>query len=90
LVIVLADAARWGGDPARVAAPLPAARRAVEWCHRYGDVDGDGFVTGLRLGANEVTIEVDGKGVKVEGADDLIVEVLSDADASGLHHDRDA
>lgn len=43
-VVVLADAARWGADPARVGALLPAARRAVEWCHAYGDVDGDGFV----------------------------------------------
>jgi glycogen debranching enzyme len=43
-VFVLAEAARFGADPARVAALLPAARRAVEWCRTYGDVDGDGFI----------------------------------------------
>jgi glycogen debranching enzyme len=43
-VLVLAEAARWGADPARVAALLPAARRAVTWCVEHGDVDGDGFV----------------------------------------------
>lgn len=43
-VMVLAEAARWGGDPERVRALLPAARAAVDWCERFGDVDGDGFV----------------------------------------------
>jgi glycogen debranching enzyme len=43
-VWVLAEAWRWGADPDRVRALLPAARRAVTWCLEHGDVDGDGFV----------------------------------------------
>ncbi|MFP4148035.1 MAG: MGH1-like glycoside hydrolase domain-containing protein [Nitriliruptoraceae bacterium] len=43
-VLVLAEAARWGADPARVGALLPAARAAVAWCVEHGDVDGDGYV----------------------------------------------
>ena len=43
-VMVLAEAARWGGDEQRIRALLPAARAALDWCERFGDVDGDGFV----------------------------------------------
>jgi glycogen debranching enzyme len=43
-VLLLAEVARWGADPARVTALLPAARAAVAWCREHGDVDGDGFV----------------------------------------------
>ena len=41
-VVVLAECLRWGHDPDRVAALLPAARAAVEWCRRH--VDRRGFV----------------------------------------------
>lgn len=43
-VVVLAETARLGADPDRVAALLPAARTAVRWCLEHGDVDGDGFI----------------------------------------------
>lgn len=43
-VFLLAEVSRWGGDPERVRALLPAARAAVTWCLEYGDTDGDGFV----------------------------------------------
>lgn len=43
-VVLLAEAARWGADPQRVAALLPAARAAVTWCLEHGDIDADGFV----------------------------------------------
>jgi glycogen debranching enzyme len=54
-VMLLGEAARWGADPERVAALLPAADRALEWVLGPGDADGDGLVeyqrgaaTGLR------------------------------------------
>lgn len=34
----------WTGDVATVRSLLPAARAAVDWCERYGDLDGDGFL----------------------------------------------
>jgi len=43
-VMLLAEVARFGGDPRRVAALLPAARAAVAWCVDFGDLDGDGYV----------------------------------------------
>ena len=43
-VMLLGELHRWGADPARVRALLPAARAAVAWCTDHGDVDGDGFV----------------------------------------------
>lgn len=43
-VILLAEAYRFGADPARVKALLPAARAALEWCRRDGDLDGDGWI----------------------------------------------
>jgi glycogen debranching enzyme len=43
-VILLAEAARWGCDPDRVRALLPAADAALEWVEHFGDADGDGFV----------------------------------------------
>jgi glycogen debranching enzyme len=43
-VLVLAEAARWGCDPERVRALLPAADAALEWVEHFGDADGDGFV----------------------------------------------
>ena len=56
-VWVLAEAARWGADPDRVAALLPAARAAVTWCIEHGDVDGDGFVEAV----------ADGRGIENQG-----------------------
>lgn len=43
-VMLLGEVSRWGAQPERVAALLPAARRALEWCVTLGDLDGDGFV----------------------------------------------
>jgi hypothetical protein len=43
-VVALGEAWRWGAPPDTVARLLPAARAALEWCRRFGDVDGDGFV----------------------------------------------
>lgn len=43
-VILLDEAARWGCDPGRVRALLPAADRALQWITEHGDADGDGFV----------------------------------------------
>ena len=42
LVVVLAECLRWGVDRSRVAALMPAARAAVDWCRRH--VDPLGFV----------------------------------------------
>lgn len=45
LFVLLADELlRWGADRERVAALLPAARAALDWCVEYGDLDGDGYV----------------------------------------------
>jgi glycogen debranching enzyme len=43
-VMLLAEAWRWGADEAAVRHLLPAADAALEWLHRHGDRDGDGFV----------------------------------------------
>ncbi len=43
-VMTLAEAHRRGADAGVVRSLLPAAERAVEWCLRWGDLDGDGFV----------------------------------------------
>jgi glycogen debranching enzyme len=43
-VMLLAECLRWGADPDRVRALLPAADAALAWIERYGDRDGDGFV----------------------------------------------
>lgn len=42
--MLLAEVHRWGGDQGRVAALLPAARRAIGWCLSDGDADGDGWI----------------------------------------------
>ena len=43
-VVALGEALRWGASRDTIARLLPAAYAALEWCRRYGDVDGDGFV----------------------------------------------
>jgi glycogen debranching enzyme len=43
-VMLLAECLRWGADPDRVRALLPAVDAALSWIERYGDRDGDGFV----------------------------------------------
>ena len=43
-VCLLADAWRWGLDPAVVERLLPAAERALTWMADFGDSDGDGFL----------------------------------------------
>lgn len=43
-VVALGEALQWGASRNTVARLLPAAYAALEWCRRYGDADGDGFV----------------------------------------------
>jgi glycogen debranching enzyme len=47
-VMLLAECLRWGADPTRVRALVPAADAALAWVQQYGDRDGDGFVEYLR------------------------------------------
>lgn len=51
-VTMLAEAWRWGADPAVVARLLPAADAALRWCREDGDGDGDGFIDYSRLNPN--------------------------------------
>ena len=44
-VVLLGEAYRWGADPARVAALLPAARAAIEWCAVNGTRHPRGHLT---------------------------------------------
>jgi glycogen debranching enzyme len=48
-VVVLGELRRWGLAPQEVEALLPHADRALEWCEKYGDRDGDGFVEYQRM-----------------------------------------
>jgi glycogen debranching enzyme len=48
-VMVLGELRRWGLGSDALAELLPAADRALAWCDRYGDRDGDGFLEYLRL-----------------------------------------
>jgi glycogen debranching enzyme len=41
---MLAQYLAWTGDRATVRELLPAARKALTWLERYGDIDGDGFL----------------------------------------------
>jgi glycogen debranching enzyme len=43
-VVALGEAMRWGAPMATIAALVPAARAALDWCRDLGDVDGDGFI----------------------------------------------
>ena len=43
-VMLVAECLRWGADPARIRALLPAVDAALDWIEGYGDRDGDGFV----------------------------------------------
>ncbi|WP_027718130.1 glycogen debranching N-terminal domain-containing protein [Desulfovirgula thermocuniculi] len=43
-IILLAETYRWTGDRKIVEDLAPNLRQAVEWCRKYGDVDGDGFI----------------------------------------------
>lgn len=49
-VIVLGEARRFGLSLDEVAELLPYADRALDWCERYGDRDGDGYLEYLRSG----------------------------------------
>lgn len=42
--LALWNAWRWTGDEGLVSRHLDAAIRALEWCERFGDRDGDGFI----------------------------------------------
>jgi glycogen debranching enzyme len=67
-LIMLGQYLAWTGDSDTVRGLLPAARDALDWCRRYGDPDGDGF------------LEYDtrsSKGVKNQGwkdSDDAVVD----------------
>lgn len=43
-LIMLGQHLLWSGDRATVRRLLPAARKAIDWLERYGDLDGDGFI----------------------------------------------
>lgn len=43
-IILLAETYRWTGDRKLLDDLAPNLRQAVEWCQKYGDVDGDGFI----------------------------------------------
>jgi glycogen debranching enzyme len=43
-VMALGEALRWGASRDAIADVEPAARAALDWCDRFGDVDGDGFI----------------------------------------------
>ncbi len=43
-LVLLSEVWRWTGDSALVQRLRPAATAALEWCDRWGDHDGDGFV----------------------------------------------
>lgn len=43
-VILLSETYRWTGDRQLITGLLPALEAALDWCLRYGDRDGDGFI----------------------------------------------
>jgi glycogen debranching enzyme len=43
-VCAVAETVSWSGDEALLDELWPAAESALEWCARYGDVDGDGYI----------------------------------------------
>jgi glycogen debranching enzyme len=43
-LVLLSEVWRWTGDAPLVQRLRPAAAAALEWCDRWGDLDGDGFV----------------------------------------------
>jgi glycogen debranching enzyme len=43
-VCALAEAVDWTGDDGLLDELWPAAEAALEWCAKYGDVDGDGYI----------------------------------------------
>jgi glycogen debranching enzyme len=43
-LVVLDEYERWTGDQALVRELEPAARAALDWIDRYGDLDGDGYI----------------------------------------------
>jgi glycogen debranching enzyme len=43
-LVMLGQYLAWTDDRATVRKLLPAARAAIDWCLRYGDPDGDGFL----------------------------------------------
>jgi glycogen debranching enzyme len=43
-LIMLGQYLAWTGDADTIRSLLPAARDALDWCDRYGDPDGDGFL----------------------------------------------
>lgn len=67
-LVMLGQYLCWSDDRATARRLLPAARAAVEWCFRYGDPDGDGFLEYDTRSA---------KGVKNQGwkdSDDAVVD----------------
>jgi glycogen debranching enzyme len=67
-LVMLGQYLAWTGDRDTIRSLLPAARDALDWCERYGDPDGDGFL--------EYDTRSE-KGVKNQGwkdSDDAIVD----------------
>ena len=54
-LIVLSETFNWTGDEKLVQDLLPAARAALNWIERYGDLDGDGFVEYKRRSSRGLT-----------------------------------
>ena len=51
-LVLLSEVWRWTGDHALIRELEPAARAALAWTERYGDLDGDGFVEYARRAPN--------------------------------------
>ncbi|MCG0238842.1 MAG: substrate-binding domain-containing protein [Firmicutes bacterium] len=43
-LVLVGETYRWTGDLELAASLLPQIKAALEWIHKYGDLDGDGFV----------------------------------------------
>ncbi|MGB9802387.1 glycogen debranching N-terminal domain-containing protein [Desulfofundulus sp.] len=43
-IILLSETYRWTGDKKLLTDLAPNLLAAVEWCRKYGDIDGDGFI----------------------------------------------
>jgi glycogen debranching enzyme len=53
-LIMLGQYLTWTDDVTTVRELLPAARKAIDWLDRYGDLDGDGFIEYVTRSANVV------------------------------------
>jgi glycogen debranching enzyme len=91
-VAALGEAWRWGADDAAVAALVPPARAALEWCEHWGDIDGDGFVESVpdpdgltNLGWKDSGDSI----VRADGSTYVGVNALPEVQAYGYRAARD-